>query len=97
MGTRSGSLRGKSKASNVGANDPMDNYIDNFSANSPRSQHDVLLDYMTNTFKQKNFNPARIFSMADHDRTKSARLSDLMTAFQKIFPQFKTDFLSRIP
>lgn len=51
MGTRAGSMRGKSKASNYGANDPMDNYIDNFSSNSPRSQHDVLLDYMTNTFK----------------------------------------------
>jgi hypothetical protein len=51
MGTRAGSMRGKSKASGVGANDPMDNYIDNFSANSPRSQHDVLLDFMTSTFK----------------------------------------------
>jgi hypothetical protein len=74
--TKAGSFRGSvSNVKNYGSDDPMNNYIQDFSSVPADDKSTKFLEYMTGVFKAKSFNPARIHSMADHGRTKTCSLN----------------------
>ena len=66
--------------------DPMDKYIDGFSAMSSSAQAERLADYMAQQFTQRNIDPARIHSMADRSRTGSCNLGAILHCMKKLLP-----------
>lgn len=75
----------------------MNAYIRGFSAASPRTQEEMLSDYLVNEFNQKNILPARIFSMADYKRANSVKFSQILESMMKMMPHFTKDFVDQIP
>ena len=75
----------------------MNAYIPGFNQSSPRSQGDMLTDYLVNEFTQKNIQPIRIFSMADNRRTNSVKFSIILDSMMKMMPHFTRDFIDQIP
>ena len=94
-GGAAGSLRGT-----MGFNDRdegMNSYIPGYNASSPRSQGEMLTDYLVSEFQQKNIQPVRIFSMADSRRTNSVKFSIILDSMMKMMPHFTRDFVDNIP
>ena len=75
----------------------MNAYIPRFNESSPRSQTDMLTDYLVAEFTQKNIQPVRIFSMADQRRAGSVKFSVILDSMLKVVPHFTRDFVDQIP
>jgi hypothetical protein len=75
----------------------MNAYIPRFNESSPRSQTDMLTDYLVAEFSQKNIQPVRIFSMADQRRAGSVKFSVILDSMLKVVPHFTRDFVDQIP
>ena len=94
-------LAGKSGVSNMRGqgygDEGMNAYIPRFNESSPRTQTDMLTDYMVQEFAQKNIQPVRIFSMADHKRAGQVKFSAILDIMQKVVPHFTQDFVEQIP
>jgi len=79
------------------ANEGMNAYIPRYNESSPRTQSEMLTDYLVNEFTIKNIQPIRIFSMADQRRSNSVKFSVLLDAMSKMMPHFTKDFLDNVP
>lgn len=75
----------------------MNAYIPRYNESSPRTQEELLTDFLVNEFSSKNIQPARIFSMADQRRTESVKFSVILDAMLKMMPHFTRDFVDQIP
>ena len=75
----------------------MNSYIPGYNTSSPRSQSEMLTEYLVNEFGQKNIQPVRIFSMADSRRTNSVKFSVILDMMMKMMPHFTRDFVDNIP
>ena len=75
----------------------MNAFIPRFNESSPRTQTDLLTDYMVQEFAQKNIQPVRIFSMADHKRAGQVKFQSILDIMQKLVPHFTQDFVDQIP
>lgn len=71
----------------------MNAYIPRFNESSPRTQTDLLTDFMIQQFTEKNIQPMRIFSMADKRRAGSVKFSDILESMLKVIPSFQKDFV----
>ena len=71
----------------------MNAYIPRYNQSSPRTQTDLLTDYMIQQFSEKNIQPMRIFSMADKRRAGQVKFSDILEAMLKIIPSFTREFV----
>lgn len=98
--TKAGSLRGKFDASLNDRQDiyePMDKYIEGFSSMTSASKQESVLDFMTNIFNSRGFDPARVHSMADKTRSGSARFGTILQCLKKLMPQFEEEFIDNVP
>ena len=53
----------------------------------------MLTDFMVQEFAQKNIQPVRIFSMADHSRAEQVKFQAILDIMQKVVPHFTQDFV----
>lgn len=90
-----GSLRGTMDLND--RDEGMNAYIPRFNESSPRTQTDLLTDYMIQQFSEKNIQPMRIFSMADNRRAGQVKFSVILEAMLKIIPSFTREFVDQIP
>ena len=84
------------KSVNGGFNDRtdgMDEFIPGFSQTSPRTQGEKLTSFLANQLGQKNLQPARIFAMADIQRSNSVKFSLILDTLNKILPNLTKEFM----
>ena len=75
----------------------MNAFIPGYNESSPRSQGEKLTDYLSNELRQKNFNPIRIFAMADKNKMKQCKFGEVLDALRKCVPSFTDEIMTQIP
>lgn len=75
----------------------MDEFIPGFSQASPRTQGEKVTAFLANQLGQKNLQPARIFAMADTQRSNSVKFSLILDTLNKILPNLTREFMDQIP
>ena len=75
----------------------MNQFIPNFSENSPRSQTEKITEFLNNEFNQKRFLPSRIYSMADSTGSNAVKFSKIIESMQKILNNLNEDFWKEVP
>ena len=98
--TMAGSMRGRFDQTindREYAEDVLDKYIDGYSTYSPRSKQEKVTEYLSGHFNSRGFDPVRLHSMADKNRSGSVRFGAVLSCLHKLMPQIEEEFLDRVP
>jgi Ca2+-binding EF-hand superfamily protein len=88
---------GSLRSDGAGEDGVMNELIPGWSGLTESSKTEKLTDFLIQTFKSRNLQPARVFAMANTRKADAVKLAAILEALGKLMPHLTKEFLAEIP